>query len=161
MESFTYVPATFEVLVIEANGEVRVTDLSGKPLNKCYIKVFYKDHSGNNHFYKDGYTDLRGTFNYQQVGFANSGDIEKFALLISASELGLGVMIREAAPYQSKSVGADPFKKKYISDAWVKGAAKGVGGKHNYENMKQAYAKKVAAFKKGPIEKAGGDAEED
>jgi acyl-CoA-binding protein len=154
MESFTYVPATFEVLVIEANGEVRVTDLSGKPLNKCYIKVFYKDHSGNNHFYKDGYTDLRGTFNYQQLNLGISRDIEKFALLVSATELGLGVMIREAAPYHSKAVGADPFKKKYISDAWVKGAAGDVKGKHKYENMKQAYAKKVAAFKKGPMGKA-------
>jgi len=159
MESFTYVPSTFEVLVIEANGEVKVTDLSGKPLSKVYIKVFYRDHYDQNHFYKDGYTDLRGTFNYQQLNLNTSKDIEKFALLVSATEMGLGVMIREATPYHGSSTSADPFKKKYISDAWVTNAAKNNEGKYKYENMKQAYAAKLKVFKKGPMEKGCGDVE--
>jgi hypothetical protein len=36
-----------------------------KPVPKIYVKCFAKMKTGKTRFYKDGYTDLRGSFDYQ------------------------------------------------------------------------------------------------
>ena len=40
---------------------------SGKPLPKAYVKVFARCSDGTVRFHKDGYTDLRGRFDYASV----------------------------------------------------------------------------------------------
>ena len=42
-----------------------------KPLSKVYVKVF-ADVNGTPTFYKNGYTDLRGKFDYASPGPATS-----------------------------------------------------------------------------------------
>lgn len=35
-----------------------------KSVGKVYVKVFSQDKNGKESFYKDGYTDIRGKFEY-------------------------------------------------------------------------------------------------
>ena len=50
-------------------------------------------------FHQDGYTDLRGRFDYASVSTPECLPPERFALLILSEERG-GALIREAAPPQ-------------------------------------------------------------
>ncbi|RYD80367.1 MAG: hypothetical protein EOP84_12065 [Verrucomicrobiaceae bacterium] len=40
---------------------------SGKPVTKAYVKVYARLKNGTVRFYKDGYTDLRGRFDYASL----------------------------------------------------------------------------------------------
>ncbi len=53
-----------------------------------YVKVFSKDKSGNIKFYKDGYTDLRGRFEYASLCSDSLEEIDKFSILIMDDNLG-------------------------------------------------------------------------
>lgn len=57
---------------MENSGQLRVCDSNGKQLSKVYVKVYVKLKTGESYFYKDGYTDLRGRFDY---AFLNSEEI--------------------------------------------------------------------------------------
>ena len=69
------------------------TDL---PLSKTYVKVFAKMKDGQIRFYKDGYTDLRGRFDYASLSTNDVDYVDRFSLLV-LSESG-GAIVREAAP---------------------------------------------------------------
>jgi hypothetical protein len=47
-------------------------------------------------FFKDGYTDLRGRFDYATLSGTSIGDIERFAIFIGHDEYGS--MMKEASP---------------------------------------------------------------
>jgi hypothetical protein len=50
---------------LEEFGELKVYHReTSKPLPKVYVKVFCKDSSGNEKFFRDGFTDIRGKFEY-------------------------------------------------------------------------------------------------
>ena len=49
-------------------------------------------------FYKDGYTDLRGRFDYASVSTLDKQPISRFAVLVLSEEHG--ATIREAIPPQ-------------------------------------------------------------
>jgi hypothetical protein len=51
---------------------------------------------GSVQFYKDGYTDLRGRFDFSSLSTNELDNVEKFALLIMSDEHG--AVVREAAP---------------------------------------------------------------
>jgi hypothetical protein len=53
------------------------------------VKAYIKEKNGNESFYKDGYTDLRGRFDYASMSSANLGDVLKFSLLIASDEHGI------------------------------------------------------------------------
>ena len=83
--------------VIENYGQVKVTHAgTGKPLSKVYVKVFAKMKNGEVQFYKDGYTDLRGRFDYTSLNTNELDFVEKFSLLVMSEEHG--AVVREAAP---------------------------------------------------------------
>lgn len=48
-------------------GYLRVSDSLGKWLPKVYVKVYCKSKNGKMVFYKDGYTDIRGKFDYASM----------------------------------------------------------------------------------------------
>jgi len=73
-----------------------VVDDKEKPLMKVYVKCFAKGKSGNTFFYKDGYTDLRGRFDYATLNGSDITKIDKFAIFIMSDELGS--TIKEANP---------------------------------------------------------------
>ena len=85
--------------LIEAYGQLRVrhseTDAA---LPVVYVKVFARHHDGTVKFYKDGYTDLRGYFDYATLSTGTLDHVARFALLI-LSETD-GAVVREADPPQ-------------------------------------------------------------
>jgi hypothetical protein len=51
---------------------------------------------GSVQFYKDGYTDLRGRFDYTSLSTNDLDNVDRFALLIMTEEHG--ATVREAMP---------------------------------------------------------------
>jgi hypothetical protein len=97
--SHAYFANAMEVRMLENYGQVRVTDSgSGKAIPKVYVKVYARLADGNVKFYKDGYTDLRGRFDYATVSTPEQQPISRFAVLVLSDERG--ALIREAAPPQ-------------------------------------------------------------
>jgi hypothetical protein len=51
---------------------------------------------GTSRFYKDGYTDLRGRFDYTSLSTNDLDNVNKFSILVMSDELG--ATVREAIP---------------------------------------------------------------
>jgi hypothetical protein len=64
---------------------------TGKPLPKVYVKV-YADTAQGVKFFKDGYTDLRGKFDYASVSSTGIGEVRKFSVLVMSEEQGATVL---------------------------------------------------------------------
>jgi len=92
-----YYANSLALQVIENYGQVRVSHLkTGEPLAKVYVKVYARMKTGAVQFYKDGYTDLRGCFDYTSLNTNEIEMVERFSILL-LSEAD-GAVIREAAP---------------------------------------------------------------
>ncbi len=63
----------------------------GRALPKVYVKVYAMTGSGPK-FYKDGYTDLRGKFDYASVSTTDIGGVSKFSLLVMSDDHGATVL---------------------------------------------------------------------
>ena len=63
----------------------------GRPLPTTYVKIYALTKSGPK-FYKDGYTDLRGKFDYASVSTSDIGDAQKFSVLVMSDENGATVL---------------------------------------------------------------------
>ncbi len=94
-----------QVLAAEGSGGAPVTDKGSegapstkghRPLSKVYVKV-YAEVNGTPQFHKDGYTDLRGKFDYVSVSTPTAG-ITRYSLLIMSEQHG--ATVREVAPPQ-------------------------------------------------------------
>ena len=96
----TYLANTMHVRTLENYGQVQVTDADeGKPLSKAYVKVYARAADGSVRFHKDGYTDLRGRFDYVSLTGPSRTAADRYSLLI-LSETD-GAALREvAAPLQ-------------------------------------------------------------
>lgn len=91
--------AEMDVRLTEAYGQVRVINpTGGRPLPKVYVKVYARLANGQVKFHKDGYTDLRGRFDYASVSTPQPQPVERFAVLVLSEDRGAA--IREAAPPQ-------------------------------------------------------------
>ena len=53
-----------------------------------YVKTFSKEKGGKVVFYKDGYTDLRGRFDYASLNPESLKNVDRFSLFIMSDELG-------------------------------------------------------------------------
>ncbi len=85
------------VRTIEQYGQLRVHERStGRPLSRAYVKVYARKQGGGVDFYKDGYTDLRGAFDYASLSTNELESVERFAILVNSDDRG--ALIREAAP---------------------------------------------------------------
>lgn len=90
----TYFACSLKVSIIENYSELKVTNEKGAPVPKVYVKCFSLHNNGETKFYKDGYTDMRGKFEY---GYSNStkvGDVSKLAILVLSENNGS--VIKEA-----------------------------------------------------------------
>ena len=95
----TYFATDMDVKFTENFGQVRVADtVDSKPLGKVYVKVYAKLADGSVKFHKDGYTDVRGRFDYASVNTPERQPIQKFAVLILSEDRG--AVIRELGPPQ-------------------------------------------------------------
>jgi hypothetical protein len=63
---------------------------------KTYVKVYARMADGRVRFYRDGYTDLRGRFDYSSLSTNDLDHVERFALLVLSDEHG--AIVREAGP---------------------------------------------------------------
>lgn len=87
------------VTVIEAFGQVKVVNTAtGKPLAKVYVKTYVRTQDGQVKFHKDGYTDVRGRFDYATVSTPERNGPASYSVLVLSDEFG--AVIREAAPPQ-------------------------------------------------------------
>jgi hypothetical protein len=85
------------VRFVENYGQLQVTEGdAGKPLSKVYVKVFARVPGGAVRFHKDGYTDLRGRFDYASLSGEGAALVERFAVLVLSEERG--AVIREVEP---------------------------------------------------------------
>lgn len=91
-----YYAGSMKVLVLENYGQVAVKDAAGKPLAKVYVKVYSKLANGRVKFHKDGYTDIRGRFDYASVSTPEPVAVQRFGVLVLSETLG--ATIRDAAP---------------------------------------------------------------
>lgn len=60
------------------------------------MKVFAREKSGKETFYKDGYTDLGGRFDFVQTSANKIGEVKRFAILVLSDKLGS--IIKECDP---------------------------------------------------------------
>jgi hypothetical protein len=97
-KSQAYYANDLSLHVIENYGIVHVTrKQSREPLPKTYVKVYARmTTDGRIRFFKDGYTDLRGKFDYVSLSTSDLDGVENFALLVMHDEHG--AVIREATP---------------------------------------------------------------
>ncbi len=59
---------TLKLTLAENYGRIEALDsASGKPVSKAYVKVYARLQNGTVRFFKDGYTDLRGRFDYASL----------------------------------------------------------------------------------------------
>ena len=98
---------SLDVRVMENYGQVAVTlhdadksetdeSTNGKAVSKAYVKVYARHANGESKFHKDGYTDLRGRFDYVSQSNQSLDGITDYAILIVSDEAG--AVIREAKP---------------------------------------------------------------
>ncbi len=78
-----------EIRTNPADRTVQIIDpATGKPLPKTYVKVYAESTNGSTAFHKDGYTDLRGKFDYLSHTATDPSTIRRLAILVSHPEKG-------------------------------------------------------------------------
>ena len=92
-----YYANTLKVQMIESYGQLVVTHAEiGKPVPGTYIKVYAKMADGTVKFFKDGYTDLRGRFDYASLNTNELENTARLAVLVLSDSFG--AVVREAPP---------------------------------------------------------------
>ena len=87
------------LLLLQLRGQLTAAEsTTGKGLPKVYVKVYARLADGTVKFHKDGYTDLRGRFDYASVNTPERHPISRFAILALSEDRG--ALIQEAAPPQ-------------------------------------------------------------
>ena len=112
---------TFKLTLSESYGRIELRDQAAdKPVSKAYVKVYARLKNGTVRFFKDGYTDLRGKFDYASLNSRDNatpiptprpidgksdfqmlrpnelGEVEKIAILVLSETHGAAV--REVGP---------------------------------------------------------------
>lgn len=95
--SQAYFSNSLNVQMSENYGQLKVTDTrSGRPIPKTYVKVYAEMQNGSTSFYKDGYTDLRGRFDYSSLSTNDLDFVKRFSILVMDD--ARGGLVREAQP---------------------------------------------------------------
>ncbi len=93
----TYFAGDLSVQGIERYGQVRVqSSQGGAALPKAYVKVYAQLENGEVRFHKDGYTDLRGRFDYVSLSGVSGPAVTRYSLLVMHDEAGASML--ELAP---------------------------------------------------------------
>jgi len=97
VRSRQYFANALDVQFLESYGQVAVREPGGdKPLAKTYVKVFAKLANGVVRFHKDGYTDVRGRFDYASLSDDPNRGAVRYAVLVLDEQRG--AVIREIRP---------------------------------------------------------------
>lgn len=96
-ESVTRFANRLNVRVIQSFGQIEVRSSETNDfLPRTYVKVFARGVDGRETFWKDGYTDLRGRFDYLSLNDRQPEEAAEFSILILHPEHG--ALIRQAIP---------------------------------------------------------------
>lgn len=94
--SSAYYANSMRVIMSEDYGQLQVVGANdGRPLPKTYVKVYARFNDGSEGFYKDGYTDLRGRFDYSSLSTDNLDQVDRFSILIMSEQNG--AVVKEAS----------------------------------------------------------------
>ena len=86
-ERLALTPGSLDVQVAREARQLRVRRTDGRPLAGAYVKVYARDASGREtKFHKDGYTDLRGAFDYESVSTDTDFRPAEFAVFVQGAE---------------------------------------------------------------------------
>ena len=89
----TYFANSLALNVTENYAQIKVTDQeTNRPLSKVYVKVFARSKGRLVRFYKDGYTDLRGRFDYGSISTKDLGQVDRLAVLVLSDTHGASVL---------------------------------------------------------------------
>jgi hypothetical protein len=93
----TYYANSLSVQLMENYGQLKVRQAkTGRLESKVYVKVYARMKDGSEKFYKDGYTDLRGMFDYVSLSTDELANVDRFAILVLSEDHG--AIVRETAP---------------------------------------------------------------
>ncbi len=90
----SYYATSLNVQIQENFGAIHVTDNNRRPAPAVYVKAYARMNDGTVRFFKDGYTDLRGKFDYASLNTNEIENVDRFSLLIMSD--ALGAVVREA-----------------------------------------------------------------
>ena len=80
-------PSKFKVQVLSSIGMLKIRGQSNNPIPGAYVKVFAKNMGQTGaKFYKDGYSDFTGTFDYCSLNSGALEKVEKFSVYVKVSE---------------------------------------------------------------------------
>ena len=91
-----YLNSDLIVVITESLGELKVIDGNAKNVIKAYVKIYVELNNGEIQFYKDGYTDLNGKFNYLALNTDQLKNAKKFYVFVSEEKKG--AVINECYP---------------------------------------------------------------
>jgi len=95
-----YYGGKLSAYVSQGFGQLQVADsVNRQPVEGAYVKVYARHQDGSVLFYKDGYTDLRGRFDYASHSTGELATTQRFAILVIDPERG--ATLQEAAPPSS------------------------------------------------------------
>lgn len=66
-----------------------------KACGKVYVKVFSLNHTNKEEFYRDGYTDIRGKFEYASTSGEKLKQVKKFSVLVQSERFGSQIKVVE------------------------------------------------------------------
>lgn len=96
-----------KVQIQEQIGEMRVFQSSTKKaLSSVYVKVFVQTATESSIFFKDGFTDIRGKFEYAKASSSSSmktSTFKKFAIFASHEAFGSIIKVADASKLQSEA----------------------------------------------------------
>ena len=94
------------VMITESLGELKVIDNNFQSVIKAYVKVYVELKESEVQFYKDGYTDLNGKFNYLALNTDQLKKARKFYIFVSEEKQG--AVIKECYPPKNiKNISSD------------------------------------------------------
>ena len=86
-------PNAFTAQLSQNYGRVSVTRRDGgKPFAGVYVKVYARGEGGQVRYHKDGYTDLRGLFDYASISTDSEFAPKTFALLLVSPDGGTSIL---------------------------------------------------------------------
>ena len=92
-----YFDNTLHCDVAPTVGQLQVTaQADGAPLPCVYVKAYARMTNGSTQFYKDGYTDRRGRFDYVSLSTSELDSVSRFAILVASGSHGS--VVKQADP---------------------------------------------------------------
>jgi hypothetical protein len=88
--------SAMNVQVAASYGQVEVRSKTGVAMSAVYVKCYARGEDGRVQFHKDGYTDLRGRFDYASVTEKGGSRPARFSLLVLSEKDG--AVLREVDP---------------------------------------------------------------